>query len=427
MNRIAVASRALRILVGTLVVTLGLAGVPYGVASANVTTHVAVVDAGSSGSRIAVYQPNPTPLDDPQAVLAEEPDVPALSTFERNPAQAGPEGIGPLLDLLDTYVSTAGIEKSAVPVSVLATAGLRNVEQRNPAAAAAIIDSVAAYIPTRGYPVGEVGIMSGQREALYAWVDANATSGTLADGDNNLGIVEIGGASAQVAFQAPQPNGRGVQTMTIGGLTFHVVALSYLGLGQNDARGFMRSSTNGGAECYPNNAPKSQPKFYESTAADPLRSSKANFDFRKCRSAYESVITKQGSTPLNRANNDGIKPVDIRKLPGFKSATFLGVSSIPFNMADFKLAPGPRLGTRFRQAIRTTCTGPHAWRSVSGLFSNSSNPFAQPLCANATYSYSFPYGAKGVGVPQSRLRVDVSLKGDAPSWSKGYALAQLNP
>jgi hypothetical protein len=37
------------------------------------------------------------------------------------------------------------------------------------------------------------------------------------------------------------------------------------------------------------------------------------------------------------------------------------------------------------------------------------------------------YGAQGVGVPQSRLRVDLSLTGDQPSWSKGFALTQLNP
>jgi hypothetical protein len=286
---------------------------------------------------------------------------------------------------------------------------------------------VASYIPTRGYPVGEVSIMSGQREALYAWVDANATPGTLADGDNTLGIVEVGGASAQVAFQSPQPNARGVQTLTIGGLTFHVVALSYLGLGQNDARAFMRNSTTRGAECFPNNAPKSKPKYFEAKSTAPLRSSAANFDYGKCRIAYDTVITQQGSSPLNQANNDRIRPQDIRRLPGFKATTFLGVSSIAFNMATFKLSPGPQLGTRFRKATDATCTGKNAWKSVTSLYSSASDPFAEGLCANSVYSYAFAYGDTGVAVPQSRLRVDLSLKGDQPSWSKGFALTQFNP
>lgn len=427
MIQLRVAPRTLAILAGTVVVTLGLSGLPSRVASASVETHIVVVDAGSSGSRIAVYKPSARPLDDPTQVLADEPEVAPLSSFEKEPALAGPQGMGPLLDVLDAYVRSAGLERSAVPVSVLATAGLRNVERRNPAAAAAIINAVTSYIPTRGYPVGEVSIISGQREALYAWVDANATSGTLADGDNTLGIVEVGGASAQVAFQSPQPNARGVQTLTIGGLTFHVVALSYLGLGQNDARDLMRSSATGGAECFPNNAPDSTPEFYETRSTNPLRSSAANFQSNNCLAAYDSVIAQQGSSQLNQANNDRVSPADIRSLPGFNTATFLGVSSIAFNMATFKLSPGPGLGRRFRQAIHTTCTGKNAWQSVSALYAGTPNRFAEGLCANSVYSYAFAYGAKGVAVPQSRLRVDLSLKGEQPSWSKGFALTQFNP
>lgn len=427
MEQVTIARRKLPVLAGTFALLIGMSSLPPSVASASVATHIAVVDAGSSGSRIAVYKPSALPLDDPTRVMAEEPDVPPLSSFEKDPAQAGPQGIGPLLDFLDAYVETAGLEKSAVPVSVLATAGLRNVERRDPAAAAAIVNSVATYIPTRGYAVGEVSIMSGQREALYAWVDANATSGTLADGNNTLGIVEVGGASAQIAFQSPQPNARGVQTVTIGGITFHVVALSYLGLGQNDARASMRNSPTRGAECFPNNSPKSKPKFFEAKSETPLRSSTANFDYRTCRIAYDSVIAQQGSSPLNRANNDRIGPADIRKLPGFNTTTFLGVSSIAFNMATFKLEPGPRLGTRFRRAIDATCTGKNAWKSVTSLYSSTSDPFAEGLCANSVYSHAFAYGAKGVAVPQSRLRIDVSLESAQPSWSKGFALTQLNP
>ena len=412
---------------GAVAVLLGLAFLLLPGRSTAAPTRVAVVDAGSSGSRIAVFESNSVPLDDPVQVMSEKPNVPALSTFENDPELAGPQGVGPLLDLLEDFIRSEGWDQSAMPVSVLATAGMRNVERRNPTAAAAIIDSVATYISSRGYAVGEVSIMSGEREALYAWVDLNAAQGTLADGDNSLGIVEEGGASVQVAFQSPQPVGPGVRTTTIGGLTFHVVAVSYLGLGQNDARSFMRDLGSGGAECFPNNAPTSEPIFFEEKSGSPLRSSTANFQIDQCQVAYETVITQQGSSEFNLANNDQLGPKDIRSLPGFDTTEFLGAASIAYNMANFKLAPGPGLGTRFREVIRATCTGSDAWASVAALGAGTSDPNAGGLCANGVYSYVLAYGAGGVMVPEDRLRVDVELKGDSPSWSKGFALTQLNP
>jgi hypothetical protein len=362
---------------------------PTEVGAAEATPHISVVDAGSSGSRIAVYKPGPRPLGAPTRVMEEKPKVPPLSDFEKNPDQAGPQGIGPLLDRLDVLVAAQGLEKSKVPVSVLATAGMRNVERRDPVAAAAIIASVRAYIPTRGYPVGEVGIMSGQREALYAWVDANAVHGRLGDADNKVGIVEVGGASAQVAFESPRSTTRGVQTISVGGLKFNVVALSYLGLGANDARMLMRESPTRGAECFPNNAPNAQPKFYEANSSQPLRASKANFQVKKCRAAYNLVIDQQGSSSLNRANNDRIEPTDIRDLAGFKDSKFLGVSSVSFNMAELKVSPGARLGARFQQRIGALCTGKNAWKSVRALYSTDADVLAEGLCANSEYVHEF--------------------------------------
>ncbi len=405
----------------------GLVVIPSQSAIAAEVTYVSVIDAGSSGSRIALYEDGSQPLGSPNRLMEKKPSVPPLSDFESNPNEAGPKGIGPLLDELDAYLLTKEIDKSNASVSVLATAGLRNVEQRDPAAAAAIIASVTAYIPTRGYTVGEVAIMSGQREALYAWIDANASDGTLDDGDNNIGIVEIGGASAQVAFQSPTSGGRGAQTTTVGSLTFNVVALSYLGLGQNDARTFMRELGRRGGECFPNNVAKKVPLLYESASARPLSAAKANFVTKKCQLAYNSVIKKVGNSALNLANNDRIRPNAIRNLPGFASTKFQGVSSIAFNMATFGLKPGRALGTRFQKAISATCTGANAWSKVIALYQDPKDPFAQGQCANSQYTHVFTYGEQGVRVPQNQLAVNMTLTKDQPSWSKGFALTSLNP
>jgi len=418
------------IFVSTLItfgLVFGFGAIPVQAATSTEVTYVAVIDAGSSGSRIALYEDGAQPLGSPTRLMEEKPKVPPLSDFESNPTEAGPAGIGPLLDALDAYLVTNSIEKSSVSVSVLATAGLRNVEQRDAAAAAAIVGAVTSYIPTRGYAVGEVAIMSGQREALYAWLDANASDGTLADGDNKIGIVEIGGASAQVAFASPKPGGRGVESVQVGPLTFNVVALSYLGLGQNDARSFMRALGRKGAECFPNNAAKKAPLFYEAQSTTPLKATAANFNTVKCQQAYDAVIKSVGKSALNTTNNDRIRPNAISTLPGFSNAKFQGVSSIGFNMNTFKLKPGRALGTRFQKAITTTCTGKNAWAKVSALYQDPQDPFAEGQCANSQYTYQFTYGDQGVGVPQKNITVDTTLTKNQPSWSKGFALTQLNP
>lgn len=412
------------------IVALGLASgftaLPSQAASSTEVTYVSVIDAGSSGSRIALYELGVQPLGSPNRLMEAKPKVPPLSEFESNPTEAGFAGMGPLLDALDAYLAANSIDKSAVSVSVLATAGLRNVEQRDAAKAAAIVGAVSAYIPTRGYAIGEVGIMSGQREALYAWIDANASDGTLADGDNNIGIVEIGGASAQVAFASPRPGGRGVESVQVGPLTFNVVALSYLGLGQNDARSFMRELGKKGAECFPNNAPEKPPLSYEAKTTTPLKATKARFNTTNCQRAYDSVIKTVGSSPLNRVNNDRIRPAAISSVPGFSSAKFEGVSSIAFNMNTFDLESGRALGTRFQKAITATCTGKNAWQKVIALYKDLQDPFAEGLCANSQYTHQFTYGDHGVGVPQKRITVDTTLTKDQPSWSQGFALTQLN-
>jgi len=405
---------------------LGFGAVPAQAATSTGVAYVAVIDAGSSGSRIALYEKGAQPLGSPNRLMEEKPKVPPLSDFESNPTAAGPTGVGPLLDALDAYLVANSIEKSSVSVSVLATAGLRNVEQRDAAAAAAIVGAVTSFIPTRGYAVGEVAIMSGQREALYAWLDANASDGTLADGDNTIGIVEIGGASAQVAFASPSPGGRGVETVQVGPLTFNVVALSYLGLGQNDARMYMRKLGRKGAECFPNNAPKKAPLVYEAKSTTPLKATAANFNTVKCQQAYNSVIKTVGASALNRANNDRIRPSAISDLPGFSSAKFQGVSSIAFNMNTFTLEPGRALGTRFQKAITATCTGKNAWTKVIALYKDPQDPFAEGLCTNSQYTHQFTYGDQGVRVPQKRITVDTMLTKGQPSWSKGFALTQFN-
>lgn len=167
--------------------------------------YTAVVDSGSNGSRMFLYAnastESATEVEleysfDPKA--GSIPGFAGLASYAADPSAAGPSGIAPLLAGLTTYLDQNSIPKSEVPVSVMATAGMRELDQVNPQAVTAIYASVSETVSASGFPIGEVGTISGQREGLYSWADVNYGLGTFGSDKpaEPRGIVEVGGASA---------------------------------------------------------------------------------------------------------------------------------------------------------------------------------------------------------------------------------------
>jgi hypothetical protein len=280
---------------------------PSGLPLAN---YAAVIDAGSSGSRIYVYQyrlpfsedytasagsaagsgsstgaGTAAPGGDPTAdilhiAIAEDSEhrsiikkqEPGLSAFGPNPGNAF-SSIKPLLDFAAAHIPSALV--ASTPVYVLATAGLRllPVAERD-----AVLANVRAGLRTEAQAGrflfesdSQVNVISGEEEGLYGWVALNylrnrfgdlenpystggldphsftvlptppvnpyyldaaadagagatagvgAGAGASAGADagagtggsagkkadatpNTVGLVEIGGGSAQIAFEAP--------------------------------------------------------------------------------------------------------------------------------------------------------------------------------------------------------------------------------
>jgi hypothetical protein len=132
--------------------------------------HVAVIDAGSSGSRVVLYER----MFQGDALQVEQRFEDsgglALSGFESTPGDAGPLGVKPLLDKLVANLQVSGVSPALVEVHFLATAGMRLVEGRNPAAATAIYDSVRSTLARSGLKLGRIGTLSGIEEGLFAWI-----------------------------------------------------------------------------------------------------------------------------------------------------------------------------------------------------------------------------------------------------------------
>lgn len=374
--------------------------------------YLAVVDAGSSGSRAYLYKIAPAGDFVGIRSLAQlEPSgLKALSSFAGDAVQAGPQGIRPLLDAIGETLAGIGIPTSEVRVDVLATAGMRLVERGDPLAASAIHASVRETIAAAGYQHGGAETISGENEGLYAWVDVNYLYRNFQQGVATKGIVEVGGASTQVAYAASNASHPGVTTHVINGVSYPVLSVSYLGLGQNEARkamiGIAGTSNNA---CYPDKG-SNVPASFDADTVDPAYAiASGAYRHAECDGLYRSVL-----------NDYGVKKTAIAG--GFDNTDFIGMSSIFFAMRDWGVLEQPAmLGSQ----VQTQCSGSDAWTLKVAPVQMGTSRFAQNACANGTYLNALLFNpVSGLGLRNDRVRPIEKINGSAPTWTRGYAVLQ---
>jgi hypothetical protein len=210
----------------------------------------------------------------------------------------------------------------------------------------------------------------------------------------------------------------------VDGRRIPVVAVSYLGLGGNDARSLMQEQNDAGSFCFPNNAAGQAPSTYVASSDRPVAASTAQYSWTRCAKAYDGTITAVGSERTAAAT---VPPSTLRGLPGFESANFVGLGSIPFTYADLDIQTAPNEKTALRGATTATCAGSDAWTKVLAHYAGRSSTFADALCSTATYQYELLFGAQGVGVKPDRFTTDDSAFSRSPAWTSGYATTVIDP
>jgi apyrase len=165
---------------------------------ANTYSYGCVIDAGSSGSRIHVYQWQSQPLSAP---------ITKYFTHESSPGISDPNhGVAVLLDLIGlARVSLPrSIDLDTVPIFLGATAGMRILD---PATEASIMKEVRSLLRTSGFVFRDewARTISGEEEGAYGWLVANyLMNGARLPGiqsDTTYGAIDLGGASAQISFR----------------------------------------------------------------------------------------------------------------------------------------------------------------------------------------------------------------------------------
>ncbi|KAM7484367.1 hypothetical protein LguiA_000376 [Lonicera macranthoides] len=201
-----------------------------------------VIDGGSTGTRIHIFDYrviNGVPVFDfGKNGLVSMRVNPGLSSYAEDPEGAG----GSLSELVDFGRKRIPMEHwGNTDIRLMATAGLRmlqiEVQDR-------ILESCRRVLRSSGFKFKDdwASVISGSDEGIYAWVVANYALGTLGgDPQKTTGIIELGGASAQVTFVSSEPiPPEFSHRVTVGNFSYNLYSHSLLQFGQNAAFELLR-------------------------------------------------------------------------------------------------------------------------------------------------------------------------------------------
>ena len=179
---------------------------------------VAIIDAGSSGSRLYIFEVDKSNAK--VATLHSEKREPGLS---KNGATQ--------IDSLLNNSKAAYIKSQKIPLYILATAGMRMLDSKD---AGETYKQITSQIRTKGYKLDTAMTISGRYEGLYAWLATGVKNGNLGISNEKLtyhgvpfGIIELGGASMQQTFPVDVKNSSYINRFG----TANIYSKSYLGWG----------------------------------------------------------------------------------------------------------------------------------------------------------------------------------------------------
>lgn len=187
---------------------------------------IAVVDAGSTGSRLHIFAYDLDETNTPFHIseIWSKKIKPGFATIEANQYT------------IDAYLTTlfSGAPAQHMPVYFYATAGMRLVPQTKQKIYYQEVQKW--FSQTSDWQLMEAKTITGHDEALYDWLSVNYHIGTLQSASDPVGVMDIGGASVQIVFpiQKNTDNKGTPVELNLYGQHILLSVHSFLGLGQNE-------------------------------------------------------------------------------------------------------------------------------------------------------------------------------------------------
>ncbi|XP_074065408.1 ectonucleoside triphosphate diphosphohydrolase 6 [Macrotis lagotis] len=197
-------------------------------------------DAGSTGTRIHIFQFTQTTKETPTLTHETFKALkPGLSAYADD-VDKSTQGIQELLNVAKEEIPF-DLWK-VTPLVLKATAGLRLLPGEK---AQKLLQKVREVFQASPFLVGDdcVSIMNGTDEGVSAWITVNFLTGNLnTPGKNSVGMLDLGGGSTQITFLPKievtlqtSPAGY-ITSFQMFNTTYKLYSYSYLGLGLMSAR-----------------------------------------------------------------------------------------------------------------------------------------------------------------------------------------------
>ncbi|XWS23185.1 hypothetical protein CRYUN_Cryun29cG0099400 [Craigia yunnanensis] len=203
-----------------------------------------IIDGGSTGTRIHVLgyrvDGGKNPVFDFKEGLESFRVNPGLSAYSEDP-EGAKDSLRELLEFGRRKVPRKLWAETEI--RLMATAGLRllDVDLREK-----ILEECRKVLRVSGFKFHDdwASVITGSDEGVYAWVVANYALGTLGGNPRHTtGIIELGGASAQVTFFSSEPMpSEFSHSIKFGNFTYNLYSHSFLHFGQNVAHESLRES-----------------------------------------------------------------------------------------------------------------------------------------------------------------------------------------
>ena len=359
----------------------------------------AVIDAGSSGTRLFLYGVEKGAY--PLVELLAQFENPIMPNGEKedginNLVSADGAGamkdvvpliISPLLDKIRPLIARHNLHPHDVVVDLLGTAGMRYADNMfGSQLISEFYEHIRRGIVEAGFKAGEVRTSDGQcEEGVWTWINLNDLERDIFRTKTiPLGVVEVGGSSAQITYpslgvdqsKAGIPNGGSKVLVTINGNSHEIFCQSYLGLGQDDARKAMRVQLSDKASCcFPTGfSPEHDAGDILDGVGRYRLSLKGDYQFSLCNEGYENLISEAiAEKPLPDLGAVGIDFVGTDAI--YHAAKYWEIEADPIQLTSMILA---------------NCSDLNAFPGIE------INERVQAQAANATYVQALLYGKSGL-------------------------------
>ncbi|KAK9466572.1 nucleoside phosphatase family-domain-containing protein [Lipomyces arxii] len=415
-----------------------------------VTQYALMVDAGSTGSRIHVYQF--TNCQETPELVNEvfEMTKPGLSSYPDNP-QGAAESLDPLLAV--AMKSVPDDFKACTPIALKATAGLRLLGDEK---SQKILDVVRAHLETK-YPFPVVGgdgvsIMGGNDEGVYAWITTNFLLGNIGSKEDRptAAIFDLGGGSTQIVFEPTFPiSEAGVpQQMTagdhkyelsFGGRDFTLYQHSHLGYGLMEARKKVHAAVLKNA--MESSSSKTIPKLLVNPCLPPGMRREVEVEVAagnmvkvnmtgpvepsatQCRFLTEQILRKEAECPVEPCSFNGVHQPSLSRTFAKEDIfifSYFYDRTFPLGMPhSFSLS-------ELRDLTGRVCKGQEGWDGFSAFPGALEELEDRPeWCLDLNFMISILHS--GYDIPLDReVKIAKKLKGNELGWCLGASLPLLD-